>query len=137
MDISGLGGETIDLLYKNGLIANYADLYKLKKEDLIPLERMAEKSAENILHGLNQSKQIEFERVLFALGIRFVGQTVAKKITKAFQNIDNLINSYQCKIKSHVFNDWSITSHCRSNSNSRKACLRNRGVNNPFITELI
>ena len=93
MDISGLGGETIDLLYKNGLIANYADLYKLKKEDLIPLERMAEKSAENILHGLNQSKQIEFERVLFALGIRFVGQTVAKKITKAFQNIDNLINS--------------------------------------------
>jgi len=93
MDVSGLGTETIELLYKNGLVTNYADLYNLKKEDLIPLERMAEKSAENILNGLNQSKEIEFERVLFALGIRFVGQTVAKKITKAFQNIDNLINS--------------------------------------------
>ncbi len=93
MDISGLGGETIDLLYKNGLVSNYADLYNLKKKDLIPLERMAEKSAENILNALNLSKQIEFERVLFALGIRFVGQTVAKKIVKAFENIDNLMSA--------------------------------------------
>ena len=93
MDISGLGGETIDLLYKNGLVSNYADLYNLKKKDLIPLERMAEKSAENILNALNLSKQIEFERVLFALGIRFVGQTVAKKIVKAFKNIDNLMSA--------------------------------------------
>ena len=93
MDISGLGAETIDLLYKNDLVSNYADLYTLKMEDLIPLERMAEKSAENILNGLNQSKQIKFERVLFALGIRFVGQTVAKKIARTFQNIDNLISA--------------------------------------------
>ena len=82
MDISGLGAETIDLLYKNDLVSNYADLYTLKMEDLIPLERMAEKSAENILNGLSQSKQIKFERVLFALGIRFVGETVAKIWTR-------------------------------------------------------
>tara|TARA_B100000953_G_scaffold63322_1_gene50540 strand:- start:902 stop:2908 length:2007 start_codon:yes stop_codon:yes gene_type:complete len=93
MDINGLGNETIDLLYSNGLISNYADLYDLKKEDLIPLERMADKSVENIFIGLEDSKKIGFERVLFALGIRYVGQTVAKKIANEFKSIDNLMSA--------------------------------------------
>ena len=93
MDINGLGNETIDLLYSNGLILNYADLYDLKKEDLILLERMADKSVENIFVGLEDSKKIGFERVLFALGIRYVGQTVAKKIANKFKSIDNLMSS--------------------------------------------
>ena len=92
MDINGLGNETIDLLYKGGLISNYADLYNLKKEDLILLDRMAEKSINNIFNGLEESKNIPFERVLFALGIRYVGQTVAKKLAKAFKSIDNIMS---------------------------------------------
>lgn len=90
MDIEGLGGETIELLYKEGLIKNYADLYTLTKEQIIPLERMAEKSAENLINGVAASKEIPFERVLFALGIRYVGETVAKKLAKAFKNIEAL-----------------------------------------------
>jgi DNA ligase (NAD+) len=92
MDINGLGNETIDLLYKKGLISNYADLYQLKKNDLILLDRMADKSINNIFDGLEESKNIPFERVLFALGIRYVGQTVAKKLAKAFKSIDNLMS---------------------------------------------
>ena len=92
MDINGLGNETIDLLYKGGLISNYADLYNLKKDDLILLDRMAEKSINNIFNGLEESKNIPFERVLFALGIRYVGQTVAKKLAKAFKSIDNIMS---------------------------------------------
>lgn len=88
MDIEGLGAETVALFVNNGLIHNYADLYLLKKEDIIPLERMAEKSAQNIIDGLEASKQIPFERVLFALGIRFVGETVAKKLANHYQNIE-------------------------------------------------
>ncbi|WP_298503251.1 NAD-dependent DNA ligase LigA [uncultured Maribacter sp.] len=88
MDIEGLGGETVELLFKEGLITNYADLYKLTKEDVLPLERMAEKSAENLVNGVAASKEIPFERVMFALGIRFVGETVAKKLAKAYKNID-------------------------------------------------
>ncbi|MBC6998704.1 NAD-dependent DNA ligase LigA [Cytophaga sp. FL35] len=91
MDIEGLGGETVELLYKEGLITNYADLYELTKEQLLPLERMAEKSAENLVNGVKASVQIPFERVLFALGIRFVGETVAKKLAKAYKNIDALM----------------------------------------------
>lgn len=91
MDIEGLGGETVTLLYKNGLVTNYADLYELKKEQILPLERMAEKSADNLIRGIEQSKNIPFERVLFALGIRFVGETVAKKIAQHYKNIDNLM----------------------------------------------
>ena len=92
MDINGLGNETIDLLYKGGLISNYADLYNLKKDDLILLNRMAEKSINNIFNGLEESKNIPFERVLFALGIRYVGQTVAKKLAIAFKSIDNIMS---------------------------------------------
>ena len=92
MNINGLGNETIDMLYKGGLISNYADLYNLKKDDLILLDRMAEKSINNIFNGLEESKNIPFERVLFALGIRYVGQTVAKKLAKAFKSIDNIMS---------------------------------------------
>lgn len=88
MDIDGLGGETVALLYNNGLIENYADLYELKKEQIVPLERMAEKSAENLINGIEKSKEIPFERVLYALGIRYVGETVAKKLAKHYKNID-------------------------------------------------
>ncbi|AKA36593.1 NAD-dependent DNA ligase LigA [Flagellimonas lutaonensis] len=91
MDIEGLGGETVELLYKEGLIENYADLYTLTVDQIIPLERMAEKSAENLVKGVEASKKIPFERVLFALGIRYVGETVAKKLAKAYKNIDSLM----------------------------------------------
>ncbi|WP_405382437.1 NAD-dependent DNA ligase LigA [Maribacter sp. LLG6340-A2] len=90
MDIEGLGGETVELLFKEGLINDYADLYKLTKEDILPLERMADKSAENLVKGVADSVQVPFERVLFALGIRYVGETVAKKLAKAYKNIDAL-----------------------------------------------
>ncbi|APZ47827.1 DNA ligase (NAD(+)) LigA [Polaribacter reichenbachii] len=93
MDIDGLGGETVDLLRKEGLIHNYADLYDLKVEQVIPLERMAEKSAQNMISGIEKSKEIPFEKVLFALGIRFVGETVAKKLAKHFKSIDNLMSA--------------------------------------------
>tara|TARA_R110002033_G_scaffold20304_1_gene51510 strand:+ start:6299 stop:8356 length:2058 start_codon:yes stop_codon:yes gene_type:complete len=93
MDIDGLGGETVDLLRKEGLIENYADLYDLKVEQIIPLERMAEKSAQNMIEGIEKSKEIPFEKVLFALGIRFVGETVAKKLAKHFKSIDNLMSA--------------------------------------------
>jgi len=93
MNIDGLGAETIELLFKQGLIHNYADLYELKEEQIIPLERMAEKSAQNIILGIEKSKEIPFEKVLFALGIRFVGETVAKKLAKHFKSIDNLMNA--------------------------------------------
>ncbi|CAM3866681.1 NAD-dependent DNA ligase LigA [Flavobacterium cucumis] len=90
MDIDGLGGETVALLYSAGLVANYADLYELKKEQIIPLERMAEKSAENLINGIKKSKAIPFERVLYALGIRYVGETVAKKLAKHYKSIDKI-----------------------------------------------
>jgi DNA ligase (NAD+) len=93
MDIDGLGGETVDLLRKEGLIQNYADLYDLRVEQIIPLERMAEKSAQNMVAGIEKSKEIPFEKVLFALGIRFVGETVAKKLAKHFKSIDNLMTA--------------------------------------------
>ena len=91
MDIEGLGGETVALLVKENLIKDYSDLYELTVEQLIPLERMAEKSAENLINGVEASKQIPFERVLFALGIRYVGETVAKKLAKHYKSIDALL----------------------------------------------
>jgi DNA ligase (NAD+) len=90
MDIEGLGGETVALLFKNGLVHNYADLYELTVQQILPLERMAQKSAENLVKGVADSKEIPFERVLYALGIRFVGETVAKKLAKHYKNIDAL-----------------------------------------------
>ncbi|SFZ83058.1 NAD-dependent DNA ligase LigA [Tenacibaculum maritimum] len=93
MDIDGLGGETVDLLRKEGLIQSYADLYELKAMQIIPLERMAEKSAQNIIDGIEKSKEIPFEKVLFALGIRFVGETVAKKLVKHFKSMETLMKA--------------------------------------------
>ncbi|RXG23226.1 NAD-dependent DNA ligase LigA [Leeuwenhoekiella aequorea] len=93
LDIEGLGGETVALLVKQGLITNYADLYSLKKEQILPLERMAEKSAVNLINGIEASKKIAFERVLFGLGIRYVGETVARKLAKQFKNIGALANA--------------------------------------------
>jgi len=91
MDIEGLGSETVELLFREGLIKDYADLYILKVDDLLPLERMARKSAENLVNGVAASVKIPFERVLFALGIRHVGETVARKLARAFKNIDALM----------------------------------------------
>lgn len=93
MDIEGMGGETVDQFVNEGLIANYADLYDLQREQLLPLDRMAEKSAQNIIDGIEASKAISFERVLFALGIRYVGETVAKKLARHFGNIDSLMQA--------------------------------------------
>ena len=90
MDIEGLGGETVALLFNNGLLNNYADLYNLTVEQILPLDRMAQKSAENLINGVLNSKNVPFENVLFALGIRFVGETVAKKLAKHYKNIDSL-----------------------------------------------
>ena len=93
MDIEGLGSETVSLLVKNGLIHNYADLYELTVSDILPLDRMAEKSAINLIVGVEASKKIPFERVLFALGIRYVGETVAKKLSKHYKSINGLANA--------------------------------------------
>ncbi len=90
MDIDGLGQETIELLYNENLAKNITGLYELKKEQLAGLERMGEKSAQRILDGLEASKQVPFERVLFALGIRFVGETVAKTLVKKLHTIENI-----------------------------------------------
>ena len=90
MNIDGLGSETINLLYQNGLLHNIADIYTLKVPDLIRLERLGTKSAYNIQEGAEKSKEIPFERVVFALGIRFVGETIAKKLAYAFKNIEAL-----------------------------------------------
>ena len=91
MDIEGLGGETVALLVHAGVIQTFADLYDLSIEDVLPLERMAQKSAENLVTGVARSKQIPFHRVLFAIGIRYVGETVAKKLAKHFKSIDALM----------------------------------------------
>lgn len=93
LNIDGLGVETIDLLYSKGLIRNCADLYELTFEQIVGLDRMAEKSADNLLKSIENSKEIPFERVLFGLGIRYVGETVAKKLAKQFKNIDAIASA--------------------------------------------
>ncbi len=90
MNIDGLGEETIDLFYQKGLLHNIADIYDLKLEDIAAQERLGEKSAQNILAGIEASKQVPWARVLFALGIRMVGETTAKKIARVYNNIDSL-----------------------------------------------
>lgn len=90
MNIDGLGPETVDTFYRLGLIHNPADLYNLTADDIRGVERMGDKSAENIIVGIEKSKEVPFERVIFALGIRFVGETVAKKIAKSFVDVDEL-----------------------------------------------
>jgi DNA ligase (NAD+) len=93
MNIDGLGEETITLLFQKNLIKDIADFYSLTRRELVPLERMGEKSAQNVLEGLAQSKTIPFERVLFALGIRHIGETIAKKLTKVFHSMDSLMQA--------------------------------------------
>ncbi|MDO9634268.1 MAG: NAD-dependent DNA ligase LigA [Paludibacter sp.] len=90
MNIDGLGAETVNLLFENGLLKNIADIYTLKTPDLARLERLGNKSAHNIKISCEKSKEIPFERVIFALGIRFVGETVAKRLANAFKTIENL-----------------------------------------------
>jgi DNA ligase (NAD+) len=93
MNIDGLGEETVDAFYKEGLVKSVADLYKLNAADIANLERMGEKSAQNIIDGINSSRNIPFERVVYAIGIRFVGETVAKKLAYAFKDIDSLMSA--------------------------------------------
>jgi DNA ligase (NAD+) len=100
MDIEGLGEETIDLLFGKKLIKNIADLYELKQEQLVPLERLGEKSAANILNSIAHSKNIPYSRVLYALGIRHVGETVAKTLSKEFRSIDDLMSADEEKLTS-------------------------------------
>lgn len=90
MDIEGLGEETVELLFGEGLIRNYADLYSLTKEQLVPLNRLGEKSAENIINSIELSKSRAFSRVLFALGIRYVGETTAKKIARSLGSLESI-----------------------------------------------
>lgn len=93
LNIENLGSETIEQLYRERLIENPADFYVLTKEQLLPLERMAEKSAQNIISGIEKSKEIPFEKVLYGIGIKHVGETVAKKLVKNFPTIDELKNA--------------------------------------------
>jgi len=100
MDIDGLGDETVALLVNSRIIKDYSDLYKLKVQDVINLERMAEKSSINLIEGIKKSLKIPFERVLYALGIRYVGSTVAKTLAKHYKNIDRLISSSHIELES-------------------------------------
>ena len=93
MDIEGLGGETVSLLFHEGLLSNIADLYRLKKEKILPLERMAEKSVNNLFEGIGKSKNKPFSKVLFGLGIRYVGETVAKRLAKTFGSMNALMGA--------------------------------------------
>ena len=134
MDIDGLGGETIELLINEGLIKEISDLYHLKKEDLLPLDRMAEKSVDNLFIGLGQSKLISFERVLFGLGVRFVGETVAKVLAKHFKTIDNIIDTdietlisvdeIGDKIAGSVLNYFSIEENLKLLNNLKESGLQ-------------
>jgi DNA ligase (NAD+) len=90
MDINNIGERTIDLLYKEGKVKTPADLYRLSYDDIYNLEGFKDLSTKNILQGIEDSKKAPFENVLFALGIRYVGKTVAEKLAKHFKNIDNL-----------------------------------------------
>ena len=115
------GSETIEQFYNAGLIRNIADLYEIKQEDLLRLERWREKSAANFIESIKESVQVPFDRVLYALGIRFVGETVAKRLANAFHSIDNLINaSYEQLIEVDEIGDRiakSVLEHFANESN--------------------
>ncbi|TNE53022.1 MAG: NAD-dependent DNA ligase LigA [Bacteroidetes bacterium] len=121
MDIDGLGAETVDVLVEKELIRDAADLYELQFDQLVDLERMAEKSANNLLQGVKASKNIPFERVLFALGIRFVGETVAKQLARRFRSMDKLKNaSYEELIETEEIGDKiaeSVMSYLKDEGN--------------------
>ncbi|MDP2088977.1 MAG: NAD-dependent DNA ligase LigA [Flavobacteriaceae bacterium] len=127
MNIDGLGAETVELLFKNKLIYDFADLYDLKVAQLIPLERMAEKSAQNIADGLIKSKEIPFEKVLFAIGIRFVGETVSKKLAKHFKSMDYMMSaSYDALITVDEIGDRIAQSIVEFSNNIANQQLINR-----------
>jgi len=123
LDIDGLGNETVALLVNAGLIHNAADLYNLSIEEVIPLERMAEKSAENLIKGIEASKQIQFNRVLFGLGIRYVGETVARTLAKHYKNIEALSEASTEELESideiGIKIAKSVYSYFRKNENIR------------------
>ena len=123
LDIDGLGDETVVLLVNAGLIHDAADLYNLSVEDIIPLERMAEKSAENLIKGIEASKQIHFNRVLFGLGIRYVGETVARTLVKYYKNIEALSEASTEELESideiGIKIAKSVYSYFRKNENIR------------------
>ncbi|GAO28743.1 helix-hairpin-helix domain-containing protein [Geofilum rubicundum] len=133
MDIDGLGSETIHLLYENNLLTDITDLYRLKPSQLSSLDRLGEKSAANMVAGIQKSKDIPFSRVLFALGIRFVGETVAKKLVAAMKTIDRIQNaSRQELLEIDEIGDKiasSILSYFSSEENRQMiAQLRNFGL---------
>lgn len=133
MDIDGLGSETIHLLYENNLLTDITDLYRLKPSQLSSLDRLGEKSAANMVAGIQKSKDIPFSRVLFALGIRFVGETVAKKLVAAMKTIDRIQNaSRQELLEIDEIGDKiasSILSYFSSEENRKMiAQLRNFGL---------
>ncbi|MBP8849999.1 MAG: NAD-dependent DNA ligase LigA [Breznakibacter sp.] len=121
MNIDGLGSETIDLLYSMGLVKDISDLYTLKASSLAKLERLGEKSATNIIKGINQSKEIPFSKVIFALGIRYVGETTAKTLAATFTSIDALkaatynelitVNEIGDRIAKSIIDYFSVAQH--------------------------
>lgn len=133
MNIEGIGSETIDLLYRNNLVESVADFYSLSYSDIVNLERMGDKSASNIIEGIRQSVNVPFERVLFALGIRYVGETVAKKLAGGMKSIDAVMNaSFEQLIEIEEIGDKiaeSIVSHF-ANAENRDvvAQLKNAGL---------
>jgi len=121
MNIDGLGAETIDALVEAGFIRNISDLYSLSYEQLLSMDRMADKSVRNLLDGLEASKAMPFEKVLFGLGIRFVGETVSKKLAKAFKSIDAIISaSYDALVETDEIGEkiaLSISNHFQDQDN--------------------
>jgi len=141
MDIEGLGGETVAMFYHAGLISNIVDLYKINKEQILPLEGMAEKSANNIINAISKSVEKPFSKVLFALGIRYVGETVAKKLAKSYNSINNLISASKEnltnteeigeKIAQSIIDYFSIQDNLKLVKSLESFGLRMKSLNNP------
>lgn len=134
MNIDSLGEKTIELLYKEGLIKNYADLYSLKYEQILRLEGFKKLSSQNVIKGIEASKQVPFERVLYALGIRYVGETVAKKLAKHFENIDQIMAASRETLLEvseigEVIADSVIEFFSKPNNHEIIALLKQAGIN--------
>ena len=141
MDIEGLGGETVAMFYHAGLISNIVDLYKINKEQILPLEGMAEKSANNIINAISKSVEKPFSKVLFALGIRYVGETVAKKLAKSYNSMNNLISASKEnlinteeigeKIAQSIIDYFSIQDNLKLVKSLESFGLKMKSLNNP------
>ena len=146
MDIEGLGGETVAMFYHAGLISNIVDLYKINKEKILQLEGMAEKSANNIINAISKSVEKPFSKVLFALGIRYVGETVAKKLAKSYNSIDNLISASKEnltnteeigeKIAQSIIDYFSIQDNIKLVKSLESFGLKMKTSNNPNYNHL-